>query len=141
MRDKRKRNHSKTAGCSEFKKIIGHRTRGERTYYKVQWEGQQLHTWELEKNLDADKVAEYKRKTASGEQSPPETKEKPRIGFQRGLEPKRIVGMYEVGETNALMFKIEWNGCKTRDLVTVDEAKEKCPQLVIEFYEKRISWV
>ncbi|KAG4070853.1 hypothetical protein HA402_011079 [Bradysia odoriphaga] len=139
--DNRKGKHSKTAGCSEFKKIIGQRTRGDKTYYKVQWKGQLLHTWELEENLDAVKVAEFKRGIARGEPCLPETKEKPRTGFQRGLEPKRIVGMYEVGETNTLMFKIEWKGCKTRDLVTADEAKDKCPQLVIAFYEKRISWV
>lgn len=49
--------------------------------------------------------------------------------------------MYEVGVDKAIMFKIKWKGSKTLDLVTVEEAKEKCPQLVIEFYEQRISWL
>lgn len=52
-----------------------------------------------------------------------------------------LSGMYEVGVDKAIMFKIKWKGSKTLDLVTVEEAKEKCPQLVIEFYEQRISWL
>lgn len=51
-----------------------------------------MHTWELEENLDAKTVAEFKRKNARAEQSPPEENETPKLGFQRGLEPERIVG-------------------------------------------------
>lgn len=125
-----------------------------------------MRTWELAENLDADKVAEFKLKTtAPAERSPPpvapESKDKSLKGFQRGLEPKRILGeikrntislqsigskmvisgMYEVGDTKTLMFKMLWKGSRTTDLVTVEEAKEKCPQLVIEFYEQRITWI
>lgn len=50
-----------------------------------------------------------------------------------------FLGMYEVDA--ALMFKMKWKGSSTSDFVSVDEAKLKCPQVVIEYYEKRIVWL
>lgn len=123
----------------------------------MQWKGQLLRTWELEENLSPDIVAEFKSSRNAGQSTSTTTSNDSVLGFQRGLEAERIVGrqnctfsalsvittiflgMYEVN--GELMFKMKWKGCSTNDFVPVDEAKLKCPQVVIAYYEKRIVWL
>ncbi|XP_065207210.1 chromobox protein homolog 5-like [Planococcus citri] len=58
-------------------------------------------------------------------------------GFQRGLEPDIILGASNVpGE---LMLLMQWKNGEL-ELVCSKDAKEKCPQLVIDFYEKHVMW-
>jgi chromobox protein 1 len=59
-------------------------------------------------------------------------------GFERGLEPDSILGATEV--LDKIMFLVKWKGCEEKDLISVEEAKQKCPLTVIEYYQSLIGW-
>ncbi len=59
-------------------------------------------------------------------------------GFQRGLEAEGILAVSQM--PNGIMFLMKWKNCLKADMVPAIEANVKCPQEVIKFYEKRLSW-
>lgn len=68
-----------------------------------------------------------------------EEESKPRpdaLGFDRKLQPEKICGATHNKEQ--LMFLIKWKGNNGADLVPAAIANLKCPQLVIQFYQKNI---
>uniref|UniRef100_A0A3P8N9D4 Chromo domain-containing protein n=1 Tax=Astatotilapia calliptera TaxID=8154 RepID=A0A3P8N9D4_ASTCA len=97
--------------------------------YRVSWLGLLAdNTWEPEENLDCPElISAFLERKASTEEPETEPKkkdvaEKPR-GFARNLEPERIIGATD-----------------STDLVPAREANTRCPQVVISFYEERLTW-
>ncbi|XP_018341638.1 PREDICTED: chromobox protein homolog 1-like [Trachymyrmex septentrionalis] len=59
-------------------------------------------------------------------------------GFERELEADKILGSAD--DNGKLMYLIQWKGTDAVDMVSASEANVKCPQIVIRFYEDRITW-
>ncbi|KAF0314516.1 Chromobox 3 [Amphibalanus amphitrite] len=144
-------------------KVLSKRIRNGKLEYLLKWKGysDEDNTWEPAENLDCpelisafeeadrkkkEKEKEKKRKTGAGgagddstkkKKKPAEDDSKPR-GFDRGLEPDRIIGATD--SSGELMFLIKWKGSDEADLVPARQANVRCPQTVIQFYEERLTW-
>ncbi|NXI82009.1 CBX1 protein, partial [Rhipidura dahli] len=118
-------------------------------------------TWEPEENLDCpDLIAEFlqsqktahesdksegsKRKAESdteekGEESKPKKKkEEVRPGWDPGMSGKAVPGrVWDQGQDQGLG---SGKNSDEADLVPAKEANIKCPQVVISFYEERLTW-
>lgn len=81
-----------------------------------------------EKHDDVEKLQKHKNITEDN---------RPR-GFDRGLEPAKIVGATDA--SGELMFLMMWKGCDEADLVPAVEANVRCPNIVIDFYQNKIPW-
>jgi len=151
-------------GEEEFsvEKVLDRRVRNGKVEYFLKWKGYTSddNTWEPEENLDCpDLISEFedarkkreqikkedrKRKasTPAEDKKPAKKKQsdedkKPQ-GFDRGLEAERIIGATD--SSGELMFLMKWKGTDEADLVPAKKANIQCPQVVIQFYEERLTW-
>ncbi|XP_048850052.1 chromobox protein homolog 3a isoform X1 [Brienomyrus brachyistius] len=143
-------------------KVIDQRIVNGKVEYFLKWKGfsDTDNTWEPEENLDCPDLIEAflatqksvverpdsnKRKPSTDGTDSEESKakkkkdvaEKPR-GFARNLEPERIIGATD--SSGELMFLMKWKDSDEADLVPAKEANVRCPQVVIAFYEERLTW-
>ncbi|XP_013384182.1 chromobox protein homolog 1-like isoform X2 [Lingula anatina] len=151
----------------EVERVVDVRVRGGQREYLIKWKNypDSENTWEPENNLDCpDLIADYeekrkkekddkKKKQATKKKAEDrdddegtskkkkkvaeEEEHKPR-GFDRGLQPERIIGATD--SSGELMFLMKWKDCDEADLVPARQANVKCPQIVIQFYEERLTW-
>lgn len=143
-------------------KVVDMRIRNGKKDYLLKWKGypDSENTWEPEENLDCpDLIGEYEDKRKEREEKKKrkqkeveeeggasakrkkkvaeEEDNKPR-GFDRGLQPERIIGATD--SSGELMFLMKWKDSDEADLVPARQANIRCPQIVIAFYEERLTW-
>uniref|UniRef100_A0A3B5LR54 Chromobox homolog 5 (HP1 alpha homolog, Drosophila) n=1 Tax=Xiphophorus couchianus TaxID=32473 RepID=A0A3B5LR54_9TELE len=148
-------------------KVLDRRVVKGRVEFYLKWKGysDKHNTWEPEKNLDCPElISEFMKtykKGSTGSATPksgsskkrssdddeegsskPKKKKEDEIlvarGFERGLEPEKIIGATD--SCGDLMFLMKWKDSDEADLVLAKEANHKCPQIVIAFYEERLTW-
>lgn len=133
-----------------------------RTEYFLKWEGypESYNSWEPQDCLlCSELIEEFERRHAKQrrlEALPPDdstssskqsTKRKlpEATGFDRGLEPERVLGMMRLdsskkGQKYNFMTLVKWKNHTGAELVDSELANAKCPQLVINYYQKHMSW-
>jgi chromobox protein 1 len=143
-------------------KVLDRRVTKGKVEYFLKWKGysNDENTWEPEENLDCpDLISEFeenrkkkveakkggkKRKASSDpkDEKPAKKKQndedkKPQ-GLDSILEPERIVGATDA--SGELFFLMTYKGTDTISLVSAKKANVTCPQIVIQFYEKCLTW-
>lgn len=114
--------------------------------------GQNESSWEQKDNLDcSDLIAAFEsnekkkkefladvKKRKSSDTTVSDGTTKKGGGFDRGLIAERIIGATET--SGELMFLMKWKDTEEADLVSAKQANVAFPQVVIQFYEERMTW-
>ncbi|CAF3425520.1 unnamed protein product [Rotaria socialis] len=60
-------------------------------------------------------------------------------GYARGLQPDAFLGATDIYDEE-LMFLVKWQGVSKAELVPSRIVNKESPQMVIKFYEERLTW-
>ncbi|XP_058977238.1 heterochromatin protein 1 isoform X1 [Musca domestica] len=97
------------------------------------------------KNEDSKSSGSKKKRTDSGKDetdnesvSDASTRHSELTGFDKGLEAEKILGASD--SNGGLYFLIQFKGVDQAEMVAASVANVKIPQMVIKFYEERLSW-
>ena len=144
---KKFKKEKKTKTASKNKRYDVESIVDKRVQYLVKWLDcpHSENTWEPEENLmtscknvvekfELCRAAEKRVKEADSTM----VTDKQVRGFDRGLEPERIIGASD--SSGQLLYLIKWSGINEADLVASTEANKKCPEAVIKFFEDRLTW-
>ncbi|XP_013109007.1 chromobox protein homolog 1 [Stomoxys calcitrans] len=124
-------------------KIVDKRITAEgKVEYFIKWRGypNSDNTWEPEENCDCpsiiQKFEESRAKSKKRGEKKPKLEEIEKLrSYDRGLPIEQIVGATDAnGEVSYL---VKWQFCDEFDLVPGEELKQKNPEFIIDFYEKR----
>ncbi|XP_075144906.1 heterochromatin Protein 1c [Haematobia irritans] len=136
------KNQSKETGFV-VEKIVDKRITAEgKVEYFIKWRGYPMseNTWEPEENCDCpsiiQKFEESRAKSKKRGEKKPKVEEIEKLrSYDRGLPIEQIVGATDAnGEVSYL---VKWQFCDEFDLVPGEELKQKNPEFIIDFYEKR----
>ncbi|XP_050530751.1 chromobox protein homolog 3-like [Daktulosphaira vitifoliae] len=139
-------------------KVVDKKVIDGKVLYFLKWKGydDSENTWEPEEHLECENlIKEFEGKLVNKELDDTSSLSKKNnnnsslpsssigtpdksTGFDRGLEPERILGATNC--TGKLMFFLKWKGLNNAELVHAEIANIKCPQVVIKYYEERLSW-
>jgi len=147
------------------KKILKMRTTKKgKVQYLLKWKGfpDSENTWEPAENLECPELiaafmAEQKEKhqssasngkrasnTSSEVNNNTSSTKRPRVeyeqtGYSRGLVPEMLMGATDIYD-GELMFLVKWKGVSKPELVPSRIVNKQSAQLVIKFYEDRLTW-
>uniref|UniRef100_A0A3Q3EYM2 Chromobox homolog 3b n=1 Tax=Labrus bergylta TaxID=56723 RepID=A0A3Q3EYM2_9LABR len=140
-----------TTVVQEFvvEKIIRRRIFNGRVEYFLKWKGftDAENTWEPEDNLDCPELIEHFLNTHFSEENEEETSSAKSQNDEQSdtptnlstyLEPECIIGSTD--RQGELMFLVKWKNCDEVALLPAREASARCPQVVIDFYERKLTW-
>ncbi|XP_048223765.1 chromobox protein homolog 3-like [Perognathus longimembris pacificus] len=141
-------------------KVLGRHVVNGKVEYFLKWKGfrDADNTWKPEENLDCPELIEAflnsqkagkekdgtKRKSLSHSESDDSKSKKKRDvadkpkSFARVLDPERIIGATD--SSGEFMFLMKWKDSAATHLVLAKEANLSGPQIVIAFYEERLTW-
>ena len=121
-------------GPFPVEKVMKKRVTGGKIEYLLKWLGypESEASWEPYESIHCESlIKELERELKMKQDS------KTAIGFERCLEPEEIIGGTESG--GRVKFLMKWKGVNQLEMVPCEDAVDYCPDLVLNFFQKRVS--